>query len=230
MSGPGPKELGPPGGPDADQAPRLGPEALERLRSAVLALPEAKTLAPEDRLRLVAGVLGSCEGYLADRAVRAGTRSGDVAARLALAAAHDRGLAGAIEALDGVGWGLFGRALARVAAEEPPAPGAAPATGAAPAVRCVQRVSAALSAAAGQAGGAPQLSPERSRLLLASAVARAVQASRLALSTQPGGLLDGCTRAAFAAVGVAPPGQMEDLLSRAARVALRTAPPQPPEG
>jgi hypothetical protein len=230
VSGPGAAQLGPPAGPGADQAPRLEPEALDRLRSAVLGLPEVESLPPEDRERLVAGVVGSCVGYLADRAVRAGTRSGDIAARLARAAAHARALAGAIEALDGVGWGLFGRALARVAADEPPAPGAAPVAGTAPAVRCVQRVSAALSAAAGEAGGAPQLSPERSRLLLASAVARAVQASRLALSTQAGGLLDGCTRAAFAAAGVAPPGEMEDLLSRAARVARRTAPPPPAEG
>jgi len=197
------------------------------MRTALLAAPGVEALAPEDRERLVAGIVGSCEAYLGDRAVQAGTRSGDIAARLALAETRARELAGAIEALDGVGWGLLGRALAGTAGEDPatePVAGSEPAQ----ALRSLRRVSAALAEAAAVARGAPQLSPARSRLMLASGVARALLAARLPLFAEAEGLLDRCTRAAFAALGLEPPEAMEDLLMRAARVARRSAPPEVP--
>jgi hypothetical protein len=223
MNGPAGGGVDAPGGAGEAEAPHLDAAAVERLAVALLATPGVAVLGPKERARLLTGVVRSCEEYLADRAVRAGTRSGDIAARLALADARARDLAGAIEALDGVGWKLFGRAFRETGGEDP-----AVEAGPAEAFRSLRRVAAALASASAAARAASPLTPARARLLLASGIARAVQAAGLALSTEGDGLLERCTRAAFAAVGLDPAADMADLLSRAARVARRTVPPAPP--
>lgn len=145
MSARGSTDPGTPAGQGSAGSLHLGPAAVEDLRTALLAAPGVEALAPEGRKRLVAGVVGSCEAYLAERAVQAGTRSGEIATRLALAETRARELADAIEALDGIGWGLFGRALAATAGDDPPTePGAAP--DAVQALRSLRRVSAATNA------------------------------------------------------------------------------------
>lgn len=193
-------------------------EAAFALRAALAAVPAVAGLPSSATPELLGQVEAACRGYLADRAVAPGTRSGDVADRLERAAVAARALTGAVEALDGVGWGLVGRRLRDAAGFG--------GEGAPPAdiqtlLACVRRVDSALEEAADTARREPQVGLDRARLRLAANVGAALDRAGVPLAPEPAGPFAACVRAALAAVGLELPADPEVLLARAAKVARR---------
>jgi hypothetical protein len=205
-------------GEAAGRAPALSAEVVSSLRAALAVIPVVAALSPPAMARLLEGVEGACRGYLADRAVAPGTRSGEVAERLERAATAARTLTLAVEALDGVGWGLVGRRL-RQASEgggEATPPGDTQTL-----LACARRIASALKEAAAIAQREPQVGLDRARLRLAANAATALVDAKLPLDSTPTGALASCVRAAFAAVRLEAPPDSGALLERAARVAHR---------
>ncbi len=205
-------------GGGATSIPGLPAGAASALRGRLAAIPAIAGLSPSATEGVLRAVEAACSAYLADRAVAPGTRSGDVADRLGQAADAARALTGAVEALDGVGWGLLGRSLREAAGADGQGP---PPADVQTLVACLRRVGSALDASADTARRQPQVGFDRARLRLAAGVGAALEGAGVALESADSGPFAACVGAALAAVGVDVPSDPKLLLERAAKVARR---------
>ena len=200
------------------RAPELTQDALARLRSELETVPGVAGL-PRPRVEgFLVAVASACNAYLADRGVARGTRSREVADRVLDAASAGRALVGALEALDGLGWGLVGRKLREEAGGEEDSLGALDAAGM---LACVRRLATALGRAAETAEREPQIGLDRLHLRLAASVGKALEAAGIPLSSNPDGPYQACVDVALGLLASKRPEAPEVLLERAAKVVQR---------
>ncbi len=203
---------------DDRSTPTLTEEAALRLGAGLAAVRALAALPASSRARVQAGVEAACRGFLADRAVAPGSRSWDVADRLARAAAAADTLVESVQALDGVGLGLVGRQLR--------APSEGVGQGAPPAdlsslIVCARRIASTLGGSAAIARREPQVGLERARLRLAAGVGAVLDREEVPLDPAADGPFATSLEFALAAVGMEPPADPATLLERAAKVARR---------
>lgn len=210
------------GTPEMDEGPGRAPEltqdALARLRAELESLPGIAGLPRPRAEAFLAAVTSACHAYLADRGVAPGTRSHEVANRLLDAASAGRALLGALEALDGPGWGLVGRKLRHLAGGEEDPLGALDAAGM---FACVRRFSTAVDRAAETAEREPQIGLDRLHLRLAVSVGKALEVVGIPLTPSPDGPFLACLNAALGVLGGTREEPPEVLLERAAKVVQR---------
>lgn len=200
------------------RVPELTQDALVRLRSELETVPGLGVLPQAYVEGFLAAVANACNAYLADREVAQGTRSREIADRLLDAASAGRALVGALEALDGPGWGLVGRKLRQEAGGEEDPWGALDAAGA---LACVRRLASAVGGAAETAEREPQIGLDRLHLRLAASVGKALEAAGIPLSLNPDGPYQACVDVALGLLGSKRPEDLEVLLERAAKVVQR---------
>ncbi|MCU0935536.1 MAG: hypothetical protein MUF66_05570 [Gammaproteobacteria bacterium] len=204
-------------GDDGNTLP-LPQEMGLRLGAGLAGIRELAALPTPSQKRLREAVEAACRGFLADRAVAPGSRSRNVADRLAQAAAAAESLEESLHALDGVGLGLIGRGLRGLSDRE--GQGAPPAD--LPSlIACVRRIASTLGESAAVARREPQVGLERARLRLAAGVGAALDGEKIPLEPVAEGPFAESLGVALATLGLDPPADLETLLQRAAKVTRR---------
>ena len=198
--------------------PPLQDTVARALASQVPRAPGLSTLSAAAQSQALGGIVYACRAFLAERALQAGTRSADVLERLSLAQQSAAALTKAVESLDGVAWGHLMRGLregeagVRLAGKLEGVPDL---------LAYLKGLQEALARAVEAAREGPAAHPDQARLLIAARVGVGLEKAGISLVTKSPGTFDYCARAAFSAVGLEPPGEIESLLERAITVVRR---------